>query len=248
MSDHAATRGPGGGPLVPVHLRWHNFIQFPPVPVFTTAATRCSVPRPPTESARLVSSSRCGCLQRQLGVLVEYRARACLVVYIYHALLPVQWATRSRQPRPSGQEGRVRDQRRGQFTDITDGTRNTTVFGETLRSAARRPTSARHAVGRRAGYGQIYNVVAEQTSSRSSSTSGGATTSRPSNPACMSGDSGPNNDVAARVDTAAGCNVALGDGSICSSGRHLLDLLTVLRPMVIQGGEAISNQSLRRPK
>jgi prepilin-type N-terminal cleavage/methylation domain-containing protein/prepilin-type processing-associated H-X9-DG protein len=128
------------------------------------------------------------------------------------------------------------------FTDITDGTSNTMVFGEYLRSRGATNDQRGMPWGDQPGYGQLYTQLSPNSNSPDFIYVGWCDNQPTQNLPCISGDSGPNNHVAARSRHTGGVNVALGDGSI-RFVSNTVDLLTVWRPMAtIQGGEVISGQ------
>jgi prepilin-type N-terminal cleavage/methylation domain-containing protein/prepilin-type processing-associated H-X9-DG protein len=125
------------------------------------------------------------------------------------------------------------------FADITDGTSNTMVLGEYLRSRGASNDQRGMPWGDQPGYGQIYTQLSPNSSSPDFLYQGWCDNRPADNLPCISGDFGPNNHVAARSRHTGGVNVCLGDGSV-RFVTNSVDLLTVWRPMAtIAGGEVI---------
>jgi prepilin-type N-terminal cleavage/methylation domain-containing protein/prepilin-type processing-associated H-X9-DG protein len=128
------------------------------------------------------------------------------------------------------------------FTDITDGTSNTMVLGEYLRSRGAANDQRGMPWGDQPGYGQIYTQLSPNSTSPDFLYVGWCDNQPNQNLPCISGDSGGNNHVASRSMHSGGVNVVLGDGSV-RFVQNSVDLTTVWRPMVtIAGGEVVSNQ------
>jgi len=127
------------------------------------------------------------------------------------------------------------------FADFADGTSNTMVLGEYLRSLGA-PNDQRGLMwGDQPGYSQIYTQLSPNSSSPDLIYVGWCDNQPLKNMPCISGDSGPNNTAASRSRHAGGVNVVLADGSV-RFVRDSVDLLTVWRPLAtIAGGEVIGN-------
>ncbi len=128
------------------------------------------------------------------------------------------------------------------FADITDGTSNTMVLGEYLRSRGASNDQRGMPWGDQPGYGQIYTQLSPNSNSPDFIYQGWCDNQPTQNLPCISGDWGPNNHAASRSRHSGGVNVCLGDGSVRFM-RDSVDLLTVWRPMAtISGGEVVANQ------
>jgi prepilin-type N-terminal cleavage/methylation domain-containing protein/prepilin-type processing-associated H-X9-DG protein len=127
------------------------------------------------------------------------------------------------------------------FADITDGTSNTMVLGEYLRSRGAANDQRGMPWGDQPGYGQIYTQLSPNSNSPDFLYVGWCDNRPNENLPCISGDWGPNNQVAARSQHTGGVNVCLGDGSV-RFVNNSVDLLTVWRPLAtIAGGEVIGD-------
>jgi prepilin-type N-terminal cleavage/methylation domain-containing protein len=125
------------------------------------------------------------------------------------------------------------------MSDITDGTSNTMVLGEYLRSRGASNDQRGILWGDQPGYGSVFTQLSPNSASPDFIYNGWCNNQPLANLPCVSGDAGPNNTVAARSFHPGGVSVALGDGSVRFMDQNV-DLLTVWRPMVtIQGDEAI---------
>jgi prepilin-type N-terminal cleavage/methylation domain-containing protein/prepilin-type processing-associated H-X9-DG protein len=125
------------------------------------------------------------------------------------------------------------------LTDITDGTSNTMVLGEYLRSRGASNDQRGMPWGDQPGYGQIYTQLSPNSTSPDFLYVGWCDSKPGANLPCINGDAGPNNTVAARSRHSGGVNVALCDGSVRFVSQNV-DLLTVWRPLAtIAGGETI---------
>jgi prepilin-type N-terminal cleavage/methylation domain-containing protein/prepilin-type processing-associated H-X9-DG protein len=126
------------------------------------------------------------------------------------------------------------------FTDITDGTSNTMVLGEYLRSRGAANDQRGMPWGDQPGYGQIYTQLSPNSGSPDLLYVGWCDNQPNLNLPCINGDGGPNNTVAARSRHPGGVNVAMADGSIRFMSQSV-DLLTVWRPLAtIAGGEVLA--------
>jgi len=125
------------------------------------------------------------------------------------------------------------------LTDITDGTSNSMVLGEYLRSRGASNDQRGLLWGDQPGYGHIYTQLSPNSSSPDLIYIGWCDNQPAASLPCIDGDSGPNNTAASRSRHAAGVNVAMADGSIRFVSQNV-DLLSVWRPMAtIAGGEVI---------
>jgi prepilin-type processing-associated H-X9-DG protein len=123
--------------------------------------------------------------------------------------------------------------------EITDGTSNTMVLGEYLRSRGAANDQRGMPWGDQPGYGQVYTQLSPNSGSPDLLYVGWCDNQPNQNLPCIDGDSGPNNTVAARSRHTGGVNVAMGDGSVRFVSQGV-DLLTVWRPLAtIAGGEVI---------
>lgn len=127
------------------------------------------------------------------------------------------------------------------FADITDGTSNTMVLAEYLRSTGATNDQRGMPWGDQPGYGQVYTQLSPNSRSPDLIYVGWCNNQPAQNLPCINGDSGPNNTVASRSRHTGGVNVVLGDGSVRFVNENV-DLLGVWRPLgTIAGGEIIPN-------
>jgi prepilin-type N-terminal cleavage/methylation domain-containing protein/prepilin-type processing-associated H-X9-DG protein len=125
------------------------------------------------------------------------------------------------------------------LVEITDGTSNTMVLGEYLRSRGASNDQRGMPWGDQPGYGQIYTQLSPNSSSPDLIYQGWCDNQPQANLPCISGDYGPNNTVAARSRHPGGVNVVLADGSV-RFVQQSVDLLSVWRPLAtIAGGEVL---------
>jgi prepilin-type N-terminal cleavage/methylation domain-containing protein/prepilin-type processing-associated H-X9-DG protein len=125
------------------------------------------------------------------------------------------------------------------FADITDGTSNTMVLGEYLRSRGAANDQRGMPWGDQPGYGQVYTQFSPNSTSPDLIYVGWCDNQPTQNLPCINGDTGPNNTVAARSRHTGGINVVLGDGSV-RFVSDTVDLITVWRPLAtIAAGEVI---------
>jgi prepilin-type N-terminal cleavage/methylation domain-containing protein len=125
--------------------------------------------------------------------------------------------------------------------DMSDGTSNTAVLGEYLRSRGASNDQRGMPWGDQPGYGQIYTQLSPNSTSPDFIYVGWCNNQPGANLPCINGDSGPNNTVAARSMHTGGVQVCLGDGSVRFVSQSV-DLVTVWRPLItIAGGEVIPN-------
>jgi prepilin-type N-terminal cleavage/methylation domain-containing protein/prepilin-type processing-associated H-X9-DG protein len=127
------------------------------------------------------------------------------------------------------------------FSDFTDGTSNTMVLAEYLRSLGASNDQRGMPWGDQPGYGQVYTQLSPNSSSPDFIYQGWCDNKPGQNLPCISGDSGPNNHVAARSRHPGGVNVTLGDGSV-RFVANTVDLLGVWRPLsTLGGGEVVKD-------
>jgi prepilin-type N-terminal cleavage/methylation domain-containing protein/prepilin-type processing-associated H-X9-DG protein len=127
------------------------------------------------------------------------------------------------------------------ITDIKDGTSNTMVLGEYLRSRGAANDQRGMPWGDQPAYGNIYTQLSPNSNSPDLIYVGWCDNQPGANLPCISGDSGPNNTAAARSRHPGGVMVSMADGSVRFMSQNV-DLLTVWRPLVtISGGEVIPN-------
>jgi prepilin-type N-terminal cleavage/methylation domain-containing protein/prepilin-type processing-associated H-X9-DG protein len=127
------------------------------------------------------------------------------------------------------------------LTDITDGTSNTMVLGEYLRSRGAANDQRGMPWGDQPAYGNIYTQLSPNSNSPDLIYVGWCDNKPTVNLPCINGDSGPNNTAASRSRHTGGVNVFMADGSVRFMSQNV-DLLTVWRPLVtIAGGEVIGN-------
>ncbi len=125
------------------------------------------------------------------------------------------------------------------LADITDGTSNTMIFGEYLRSQGASNDQRGLLWGDQPGYGIIFTQLSPNSPSPDLLYQGWCDNRPDLNLPCQDGDSGPNNTVASRSRHSGGVQVALGDGSVRFVSENV-DLLTVWRPMAtIMGNEPL---------
>jgi prepilin-type N-terminal cleavage/methylation domain-containing protein/prepilin-type processing-associated H-X9-DG protein len=115
-------------------------------------------------------------------------------------------------------------------TDITDGTSNTMVLGEYLRSRGGPMDQRGMPWGDQPAYGNIYTQLSPNSASPDFIYVGWCDPQPSSNLPCINGDSGPNNHAASRSRHTGGVNVALADGSV-RFVRDDVNLLRVWRPL-----------------
>jgi len=126
------------------------------------------------------------------------------------------------------------------FADFGDGTSNTMVLGEYLRSRGATNDQRGMIWGDQPGYGQVYSQLSPNSTSPDLLYVGWCDNKPLQNLPCINGDGGSNNTVAARSAHTGGVNVGMGDGSVRFWSNNV-DLLTVWRPLVtLSGGEVIS--------
>jgi prepilin-type N-terminal cleavage/methylation domain-containing protein/prepilin-type processing-associated H-X9-DG protein len=125
------------------------------------------------------------------------------------------------------------------FTEITDGTSNTVIMSEYLRSTGASNDQRGLWWGDQPGYGHIYTQLSPNSTSPDLIYTGWCNNQPSQNLPCIDGDSGANNTVAARSRHVGGVNALFGDGSVRFMSQNV-DLITVWRPLsTISGGEVI---------
>jgi prepilin-type N-terminal cleavage/methylation domain-containing protein/prepilin-type processing-associated H-X9-DG protein len=124
------------------------------------------------------------------------------------------------------------------LADIVDGTSNTAVLGEYLRSRGAGNDQRGMPWGDQPGYGEIYTQLSPNSTSPDLIYVGWCDNKPLNNLPCINGDSGPNNTVAARSRHPGGVNVCLADGSV-RFVFDTVDLLTVWRPLITIGGSEV---------
>ena len=125
------------------------------------------------------------------------------------------------------------------LTDISDGTSNTMVLAEYLRSMGAGNDQRGMPWGDQPGYGHVYTQLSPNTNSPDLLYVGWCDNKPQNNRPCINGDTGPNNTVAARSRHTGGLHVCLGDGSVRFVSNNV-DLITVWRPLAtIAGGEVM---------
>jgi prepilin-type N-terminal cleavage/methylation domain-containing protein len=125
------------------------------------------------------------------------------------------------------------------IAEFRDGTSNTMILGEYLRSRGAGNDQRGLVWGDQPGYGHLYTQLSPNSSSPDLLYVGWCDNQPGANMPCINGDYGPNNTVAARSQHLGGVNVTLGDGSV-RFVTNSVDLLSVWRPLAtIAGGEVI---------
>jgi prepilin-type N-terminal cleavage/methylation domain-containing protein len=125
------------------------------------------------------------------------------------------------------------------MAEIKDGTSNTSLLGEYLRSRGASNDQRGMPWGDQPGYGQIYTQLSPNSASPDRIYIGWCDNKPQWNLPCINGDSGPNNTVAARSMHPAGVNTALADGSVRFVSNNV-DLVGVWRALAtIDGGEVL---------
>lgn len=174
------------------------------------------------------------------GILTESQPWGVFTMGNYHAVFGGMNLGQARTA-SSSQRGAMGVNFGARVGDITDGTSNTMVVGEYLRSLGAGNDQRGLLWGDQPGYGHLYTQLSPNSSSPDLLYSGWCDNQPGQNLPCINGDSGPNNTVAARSRHTGGLNVVLGDGSVRFIADSI-DLLTVWRPLAtISGGESIGN-------
>jgi hypothetical protein len=125
------------------------------------------------------------------------------------------------------------------FSDFLDGTSNTMVLAEYLRSQGASNDQRGMPWGDQPGYGQVYTQLSPNSASPDFIYVGWCDNKPNQNLPCINGDSGPNNHVAVRSRHPTGVNVTLGDGAVRFVSNNV-DLVSVWRPLAtLMGGETI---------
>jgi prepilin-type N-terminal cleavage/methylation domain-containing protein/prepilin-type processing-associated H-X9-DG protein len=129
------------------------------------------------------------------------------------------------------------------ITDIADGSSNTLMMGEYLRSRGASNDQRGMLWGEEPGYGQIYTQFSPNTSSNDLYPGGWCDNQPQVNLPCAAGNTANNatttDTAASRSRHAGGVNTVFGDGSVRFISQTI-DVLTVWRPLVtMSGGEVI---------
>lgn len=122
---------------------------------------------------------------------------------------------------------------------ISDGTSNTMIMGEYLRSRGASNDQRGLHWGDQPGYGHIYATSNPNTSTPDIIYQGWCDHQPSLNMPCISGNSGPDNTAASRSRHAGGVNALLGDGSVRFIGNGISNT-TWRAAVTIAGGEAIN--------
>jgi prepilin-type N-terminal cleavage/methylation domain-containing protein/prepilin-type processing-associated H-X9-DG protein len=125
------------------------------------------------------------------------------------------------------------------IAEITDGTSNTVIMAEYLRSTGASNDQRGLWWGDQPGYGHIYSQLSPNSTSPDVLYTGYCNDQPTQNLHCIDGDGGPNNTAGARSRHVGGVNALFGDGSVRFVSQNI-DLITVWRPLsTISGGEII---------
>jgi prepilin-type N-terminal cleavage/methylation domain-containing protein/prepilin-type processing-associated H-X9-DG protein len=125
------------------------------------------------------------------------------------------------------------------FQDIIDGSSNTMIMSEYLRSRGASNDQRGLWWGDQPGYGEIYTQLSPNSTSPDLLYQGWCDNQPALNMPCISGDWGPNNTAAARSRHTGGVNALFGDGSVHFMSQNV-DLVSVWQPLVtIAGGEVL---------
>ena len=124
------------------------------------------------------------------------------------------------------------------IAEIKDGTSNTMILSEYLRSRGASNDQRGMPWGDQPGYGHVYTQYSPNSSSPDRVYVGWCDNKPQYNLPCINGDSGPNNTVAARSLHPNGVNAGMVDGSVRFISNNV-DLTTVWRALAtIDGGES----------
>ncbi len=127
------------------------------------------------------------------------------------------------------------------FAEIRDGTSNTMILSEYLRSRGASNDQRGMPWGDQPGYGQVYTQLSPNSGSPDRVYVGWCDNLPLQNLPCINGDSGANNTVAARSLHPGGVNSGMADGSVRFVTSNV-DLVGVWRALAtIDGGEVIPN-------
>jgi prepilin-type N-terminal cleavage/methylation domain-containing protein/prepilin-type processing-associated H-X9-DG protein len=126
------------------------------------------------------------------------------------------------------------------FAEITDGTSNTLLMGEYLRSRGAANDQRGLLWGDQPGYGHIYAQNSPNTAGPDLIYQGWCDNQPALNLPCISGDYGPNNTAASRSRHAGGVNVLLADGSV-RFVRQTISITTWQALATIAGGEVLGD-------
>ena len=145
-----------------------------------------------------------------------------------------------------GEARAISGSRRGAFgvnygariQDMTDGTSNTMIIGEYLRSLGKSNDQRGSVWGDQPGYGHIYAQLSPNTTSPDLIYIGWCDNEPAQNLPCIDGDSGSNNTAASRSRHTGGVNVVFGDASVHFMSQNVN--IAVWQALVtIAGGEVI---------
>jgi prepilin-type N-terminal cleavage/methylation domain-containing protein/prepilin-type processing-associated H-X9-DG protein len=125
------------------------------------------------------------------------------------------------------------------IAEVLDGTSNTMILSEYLRSRGASNDQRGMPWGDQPGYGQVYTQLSPNSGSPDRVYVGWCDNLPGQNMPCINGDSGPNNTVAARSLHPNGVNTGMVDGSV-RFVTNSVDLVGVWRALAtIDGGETI---------
>jgi prepilin-type N-terminal cleavage/methylation domain-containing protein len=149
-----------------------------------------------------------------------------------------------------GEARAISGSRRGAFgvnygariQDMTDGTSNTMIIGEYLRSLGKSNDQRGLLWADQPGYGHIYAQLSPNTTSPDLIYIGWCDNQPAQNLPCIDGDSGSNNTAASRSRHTGGVNVVLGDASVHFMSQSI-NIATWQALVTISGGEVISGSS-----
>jgi prepilin-type N-terminal cleavage/methylation domain-containing protein/prepilin-type processing-associated H-X9-DG protein len=234
---YTAPRSGWNYPLFPYIEQANLYSLFPPqagqqqwTPWFSAEATSATGPTRVVLSTWLCPSDS--------GVLLDSQSWGVFSLGNYHAFFGGM-NLGDVVANNSAQRGAFALNYGAKLTDITDGTSNTMVLGEYLRSRGASNDQRGLVWGDQPGYGQIYTQLSPNSSSPDLLYNGWCDNQPTAGLPCISGDGGPNNTAAARSRHTGGVNVVLADGSVRFIQQNV-DLLSVWRPLVtIAGGEVI---------
>ncbi len=124
--------------------------------------------------------------------------------------------------------------------DMSDGSSNTMVMGEYLRSRGTTNDQRGLHWGDQPGYGHIYAALNPNTTSPDTLYTGYCNNLPLLNLPCISGDSGPNNTAASRSKHSGGVQVLIGDGTVRFVNQSI-NSATWQALVTIDGSESIGD-------